>query len=92
MYEDSHLEADYDDRYGAPDPLDDWPILNYSDVLDREDEWDRRNQEDPEDPEDYTGESDIPDEPIGIATFESYPNEADEYHRSLQVSQFGYLI
>jgi hypothetical protein len=44
MYEDDHLEADYEDRNGNPDVEDDW-----SDFDDIDDDWDGSLETDEED-------------------------------------------
>jgi len=89
MYEDAHLEADYEDRMDDSDEQYDPYGYDYSDDLD-----DYDDSEDQDDLDDEYNEDDS-DEPIGIATFtsnEGDPLESDYYRRALQTAQFGNLI
>lgn len=87
MYEDEHLESAYEDMW------DNTPILNYSDLMDKEAEWNRYDMSDEaeerDEPEEFGHFDPNQDEPIGICTFDG---ETDYYRRSLQSSSFGNLI
>ena len=96
MYEDNHLEDDYEDRYLILDFYivpDSWydgdNSGNYDDMF-NSDEEDESDETSPNEPE-----TDNPDDFIGIGQFgenDQFQDEQDNYRRSLQASQFGYMI